>query len=311
MYLSIVTTLYRSSQYLEEFYNRISKEAEKITEDYEIIFVDDGSPDDGLSKVIKIGEKDHHIKVIELSRNFGHHKAIMTGLDHANGDYVFLIDCDLEEDPELLGKFWEVLNNDNQNFDTVYGIQKKRKGYLFEKVSGWLFYKMFNFFSEVKIPENFLTIRLMKKKYVQNLLAFKEKQLVFSILTVLNGFKAKEIIVSKKNLSISTYNFLTKFNLLLDIITASTPKILKLSFYLGLFITINSVFSILYLIYKKLMLDTVQDGWVSLIVVIFFFGGLILLFIGILGLYISEIFHEVKNRPLTIIKNIYENKNYE
>ena len=311
MKLSIVTTIYKSSHCIEEFYSRITQEANKISKNYEIIFVDDGSPDDSLSKVIKIGEKDHHVKVIELSRNFGHHEAIMTGLNHASGDYVFLIDSDLEEDPELLGKFWEELNNDNQNFDTVYGIQKKRKGYLFEQVSGWLFYKIFNFFSEVKIPENFLTIRLMKKKYVQNLLAFKEKQLVFSILTVLNGFKAKEIIVSKKNLNISTYNFFTKFNLLLNCITASSPKILKLSFYVGLFITINSVFYILYLIYKKLMLDTVPDGWVSVIVTVCFFGGLIVLFIGIVGLYILEIFQEVKNRPLTIIKNIYQNKNYE
>ena len=258
MKLSIVTTLYKSSVYINEFYSRISQEVTKITDNYEIIFVDDGSPDDSLSKVIKIGEKDHHVKVIELSRNFGHHKAIMTGLNHASGDYVFLIDSDLEEDPELLGKFWEELNNDNQSFDTVCGIQKKRKGYLFEKVSGWLFYKIFNFFSEVKIPNNFLTIRLMKKKYVQNLLAFKEKQLVFSILTVLNGFKAKEIIVSKKNLNISTYNFFTKFNLLLNCITASSPKILKLSFYVGLFITINSVFYILYLIYKNELAHTIE-----------------------------------------------------
>ena len=246
MKLSIVTTLYKSSDYINEFYTRITLEAKKITEDYEIIFVDDGSPDDGLSKVIKLGKKDHHVKVIELSRNFGHHKAIMTGLNHTNGDYVFLIDSDLEEDPELLGKFWEELNNDNQNFDTVYGVQKKRKGYLFEQVSGWFFYKIFNFFSEVKIPKNFLTIRLMKKKYVENLMAFKEKQVVFSILNVLNGFKTKKLIVPKKNLSSSTYSFLVKLNLLLDCITASTPKILKLSFYLGIFITINSFFYILY-----------------------------------------------------------------
>ena len=269
--LSIVTTLYKSQNYVEQFYLRITNEAKRITEDYEIIFVDDGSPDNSLEEVLRLFKKDDRIIIIELSRNFGHHKAILTGLNHATGDYVFLIDSDLEEDPELLGKFWEELNNDNQSFDTVYGVQKKRKGYLFEQVSGWLFYKFFNFFSEVKIPENFLTVRLMKKKYVQNLLAFKEKQVVFSILTVLNGFKTKELIVTKKKLRSSTYSFLAKLNLFLDSITASTPKILKLSFYVGLFITINSVFYILYLFYKKLMLDTAPDGWVSVIVTVFFF----------------------------------------
>src|SRR6056300_832993 len=103
MKLSIVTTLYKSSEYIEEFYSRITQEAKKITNDYEIIFVDDGSPDDSLSKVIKLFEKDYHLKILELSRNFGHHKAMMTGLSYAKGDYVFSIDCDLEEEPEILG----------------------------------------------------------------------------------------------------------------------------------------------------------------------------------------------------------------
>ena len=207
MKLSIVATLYKSSNYIEEFYCRITNEAKRIAEDYEIIFVDDGSPDDSLSKAIKLIEKDYHIKIVELSRNFGHHKAIMTGLNHASGEFVFLIDSDLEEDPELLGKFWEELNKKNQDFDVVYGVQKIRKGYLLERFSGWLFYRIFNFFSEVKIPENFLTVRLMKKNYVKNLMSFKERQIVLSNLTILNGFKAKEIIVVKKNLSTSTYGF--------------------------------------------------------------------------------------------------------
>ena len=311
MKLSIVTTLYKSSDCIDEFYLRITQEAKKITDGYEIIFVDDGSPDDSLFKVINLSKKDFHVKVIELSRNFGHHQAIMTGLNHANGDNVFLIDSDLEEDPELLGKFWEELNNNKQNFDAVYGVQKKRKGLLPEKFFGWCFYKIFNFFSDIKIPENFLTIRLMKKNYVQNLITFKEKQIVFSILVILNGFKAKELTVSKRNLNQSTYTFYSKLKLLLNTITASSPKLLKLSFYIGFFITINSFFFALYLIFNKLIFNTTPDGWVSVLSSIFLFGGLIILFLGILGLYISEIFLEVKNRPLTIIKNIYENKNYE
>ena len=158
MKLSVVTTLYYSSKYIEEFYSRISIEAQKITNNYEIIFVDDGSPDDSLSKSIKLCEKNSHVKVIELSKNFGHHKAIMTGLNHARGDFVFLIDIDLEEEPELLGKFWEELKKNN-GIDAVYGTQQIRKGYLFERVSGWFFYKIFNYFSEIKIPKNFLTDR--------------------------------------------------------------------------------------------------------------------------------------------------------
>jgi len=308
MKLSIVTTIYKSSDCIEEFYSKITKEANKISKNYEIIFVDDGSPDESLNKIVRLGEKDYHVKIIELSRNFGHHKAMITGLNHANGDYVFLIDSDLEEDPELLCKFWEELGASEQNYDMVYGVQKNRKGDLFERASGWLFYNIFNFLSEIKIPKNFLTVRLMKQNYVKNLINFKEKQVVFSMLNVLNGFKTKEIIVTKKKLNQSTYSFFSKKNLLLDAITASSPKILKLSFYFGLIIIINSFFFILFIVLRKLIFNTAVDGWVSVLSSIFFFNGLIILFIGILGLYISVIFLEVKNRPLTIIKKIYEKK---
>ena len=311
MKLSIVTTIYKSSDCIEEFYSKITKEANKISKNYEIIFVDDGSPDESLNKIVRLGEKDYHVKIIELSRNFGHHKAMITGLNHANGDYVFLIDSDLEEDPELLCKFWEELGASEQNYDMVYGVQKNRKGDLFERASGWLFYNIFNFLSEIKIPKNFLTVRLMKQNYVKNLINFKEKQVVFSMLNVLNGFKTKEIIVTKKKLNQSTYSFFSKKNLLLDAITASSPKILKLSFYFGLIIIINSFFFILFIVLRKLIFNTAVDGWVSVLSSIFFFNGLIILFIGILGLYISVIFLEVKNRPLTIIKKIYEKKNSE
>lgn len=120
MKLSIVTTLYKSSPYVDEFYERISKEAQKITDNYEIIFVDDGSPDDSLQKCITLHQQDKKVTVIELSRNFGHHKAIMIGLSHTQGFFVFLIDVGLEEEPELLGRFWQELQND-EGLDLVYG----------------------------------------------------------------------------------------------------------------------------------------------------------------------------------------------
>lgn len=159
MRLSIVTTLYKSSQYVDAFYKRISKEAKKVTEDYEIIFVDDGSPDDSLKKCVFLYEKDKKVKVIELSRNFGHHKAIMTGLSYAKGDFVFLIDSDLEEEPELLGKFWKELQSE-EDLDVVYGVQEARKGNWFEQWSGDLFYKAFNTISHVNVPKNLITCRL-------------------------------------------------------------------------------------------------------------------------------------------------------
>lgn len=302
--VSIVTTLYRSSLYIEEFYRRVCLVAEKITKDFEIIFVDDGSPDDSLKKAVEISRKDNRVKVIELSKNFGHHKAIMTGLSHTLGDYVFLIDSDLEEEPELLENFWIALQDDEE-LDVIYGIQENRKGSHFEKWSGDVFYKTFNYFSGVEIPHNFLTVRLMKKSYVRSLVSFQEKEIVFSILTVLTGYKTKACKVVKHAHSPTTYSFFSKINLLFNTVVASSAKPLWLAFNLGLGIVVSSSLYIVYLIYKKLILDVGIDGWTSVMVSITFFGGLIIFFLGVIGIYLAKVFTEVKNRPMTIVRRIY------
>ncbi|MBI5664356.1 MAG: glycosyltransferase family 2 protein, partial [Nitrospirae bacterium] len=143
MKLSIVTTLYYSEPYIAEFYERISTAAQRITDDYELILVNDGSPDESLSAALALYEKDKRVIVIDFAKNFGHHKAIMTGLSYAQGDYVFLIDSDLEEQPENLDLFWNELHA-APNIDVVYGTQYKRKGGWFEKITGNIFYKLFN-----------------------------------------------------------------------------------------------------------------------------------------------------------------------
>ena len=305
MKLSIVTTLYKSSEYVDEFYERISKEAQKITDNYEIIFVDDGSPDDSLQKCIKLHKQDSKVKIIELSRNFGHHKAIMTGLSDAQGDFVFLIDSDLEEEPELLSEFWHVLQEDNE-LDLVYGVQGKRKGGFVEKLGGYFYYKFFNSLSSVKISRNFLTIRLMRKFFVENLVSFKEREVVFSIINSLAGFKSQEHLIKKLTHSPSTYSLRMKLRLLLETIVSATPKPLWMVFNLGLIITTITLVYIFFLIYGKFVNDSIVDGWTSVMVLISFFGGLIIFILGVIGLYLSKIFIEVKERPYSIIRKIYK-----
>jgi putative glycosyltransferase len=305
MKLSIVTTLYKSSQYIDEFYTRISKEAQIITDDYEIIFVDDGSPDDSLQKAVSLYEKDSRVKVIELSRNFGHHKAIMTGLSHAKGEFVFLIDCDLEEEPELLGQFWEELQNE-KNLDVVYGVQESRKGNWFERFSGGLFWKLINFMSPIKIPSNMITARLMTIKYVQSLIEYKESEIFIGGIWADTGFKQKEIEVKKGSQSETTYTLKRKLELFLNSITSFSSKPLIYIFYIGLITTFFSTAFILKLLIDKLFFGLAFEGWTSLIVSVWFFGGLIILLLGIIGIYLSKIFIEVKQRPYTIVRNIFK-----
>ncbi len=307
MILSIVTTLYYSSSYIDEFYDRISKTAQQITDDYEIIFVDDGSPDDSLQKAIALHHKDDKVKVIELSRNFQHHKAIVTGMQYAKGDYIFYIDIDLEEDPEILGDFWKIIDQDIA-IDVVYGVQESRKGGLFEKISGALFYKMYNLISNIKMPKNLVSARLFSQKTNQAVLSYKERELCLACIWHDIGFNQYEVTVNKKSTSKTSYSLKRKLLLLLNGILSFTNKPLLFIFNIGFFITIISFLYILKLLIDKFYFDIIVDGWTGIIVSIWFFGGLIIFFMGIIGLYIAKIFIETKERPYSIIRKIYKTK---
>ncbi|MFN4219968.1 MAG: glycosyltransferase family 2 protein [bacterium] len=302
--LSIVTTLYNSSPYIDEFYQRITKEARKITDDYEIIFVDDGSPDDSLNKAINLCNVDDKVKVVELSRNFGHHKAIMLGLSLARGEYIFLIDVDLEEEPELLAKFWEEMQKDN-DIDVVYGVQEKRKGNWFEKLSGEIFYWIYNKIADVKIPRNFTTCRLMKKNYKDALISYREREMVLAVLLSMTGFKQKELAIRKLYRGNTNYTLPKKVSIFITSIVSSSAFPLYIIFYIGLFICIFSFLYALWIIYRKIFYGVDIAGWSSIMVSIWFLGGIIILFIGVVGIYISKIFLEVKRRPNAIIRKIY------
>ncbi len=309
MKLSIVTTLYNSSEYIEEFYNRMTHSAQKITADYEIIFVNDGSKDNSLDRAVSLFKGDNKIKVIDLSRNFGHHRAIMTGLAHANGDFVFLIDSDLEEDPELLEKFWDTLENSN-DADVIYGVQKKRKGRWFEKISGWGFYTLFNMISDYKIPKNGSVLRLMTHRYVANLINHKESHPVFAGLSVLTGFKQEAFYFKKRSKGKTEYNLKRKIGMLVNSVTSFSAKPLIFIFYLGFFILLSSIIMSLGILYRKLFMG-IALGYSSIIISIWFFGGLIVFCIGIIGIYLEKVFIQTKDRPYSIIKKIYSREEKE
>lgn len=303
MKLSIVTTLYYSAPYIPEFYRRSKTAAMSITEDYEFVLVNDGSPDDSLLVAIELSRSDDRIKIIDLSRNFGHHKAIQVGLSHATGDYVFLIDCDLEEEPELVTLFWKTLHE--HEADLVFGVQNQRKGQWFERISGSVFYKLFNLFSDLTVEENLLTIRLMSRRYQMNLIKFMESHPVYFGLAALTGFKQKSISIHKKDKGRSTYSLRKKLSLMLNAITSFSAKPLVYIFYLGLWIIAISTVWILRLLLRKWFYQ-VNLGWTSIVVSIWFFGGLMLFAIGIIGIYLAKIFEQTKQRPYVVIRQIWE-----
>lgn len=304
MQLSVVTTLYHSAPYLQEFYRRITGQILTITEDYELIFVNDGSPDDSLEIALSLYESDPKIKVIDLSRNFGHHKAIMTGLAHAQGQHVFLIDCDLEEQPELLGEFHAAFQN--ANADVVYGVQDKRKGGWFEKISGAVFYKVVNFLSHQPVPANVLVTRLMTRRYVVSLVQHRDREFFLLGLWTITGYKQVPLVVTKRSKGTSTYTLVRKIAILVNAVTSFTHLPLLFIFYLGLGIMALASCAALILIIQRLFFHVYLAGWPSLIVSIWLLGGMTIFCLGILGVYLAKIFSETKERPYTVIRHIYQ-----
>jgi putative glycosyltransferase len=302
--LSIVTTLYRSAPHLEEFHARASAAADRLTSDYEIVYVNDGSPDASLELARRLLIDDHRIRIVDLSRNFGHHKAMMTGLAHARGELVFLLDSDLEEDPELLERFFETMRATDA--DVVYGVQLARRGGWLERGSGWLFFKVFNFLSDPPIPENVITVRLMTSRYVSALVAHRERQTMIAGLWALTGFKQVPLTITKHARSPTTYGISHKLAILVNSITSFSDRPLVFIFYLGVAIVIMASLAAAYLIVRRLFFGVLLAGWPSLIVSIWLLGGLTLFSLGILGIYISKIFIETKQRPYTIVRKVYE-----
>jgi putative glycosyltransferase len=304
MYLSIVTTLYNSAAYLEEFHTRVTVSADKITDDYEIVLVNDGSPDDSLELALSLYEKDSRIRIIDLSRNFGHHKAIMTGLSHTDGDLVFLLDSDLEEDPEFLEAFHDELRTTKA--DVVFGVQDKRKGKFFERVGGQVFFKLFNALSDCPLPKDLITARLMTREYVSALVQHQERETQIAGLWALTGFRQVPFAVRKHHRNVSSYNLQRRISNFVNAVTSFSNKPLVFIFYLGCFILLVSSLAALDLVVRRVFYGQLLQGWPSLIVSIWLLGGLTLFSLGIVGIYLSKIFIETKQRPYTIIKRIYE-----
>ncbi len=307
MKLSIVATLYQSAPYINEFYARASAAARQLAgEDFEIVLVNDGSPDNSLDLAIRLSEQDSHVVVVDLSRNFGHHKAMMTGLEYARGDLIFLIDSDLEEEPEWLLGFYEQMKQ--ERCDVAYGVQERRKGNWFERWSGQWFYRFFRALTGLALPENVVTTRLMTRRYVDALLRHREREVFMAGLWHITGFDQRAQVIKKHSTSESTYTFRRKMSLLVNSVTSFSNAPLVSIFYIGISISLFALVYIAYLVTYWLFLAKPMSGWTSVMASIWLLGGMVISFIGVVGIYLSKIFSETKQRPYTIVRQIYARK---
>jgi putative glycosyltransferase len=300
MQLSIVSTLYQSAPYLDEFIQRISACAQRITDQYELILVNDGSPDASLQKALDAQKQNSHIKIIDLSRNFGHHTAGMTGLEHTSGEFVFLIDCDLEEAPELLLDFWHDFHQ-LDDVDMLYGVQHARQGNWFKQVSGHVFYFLFNKLSSFKITPNLMTVRIMSKRFVKTIIQYQERNLFVGGIMAHAGYNQHSKLVNKLAKPLTTYTLLRQFKLFFASLVGFSNKPLIYLFPTGL---VFFLASLIYLLYLSIW-QTVFSANQLIILATLILLSAIFLCSGILGLYLANINDEIKNRPRSIIKHIY------
>jgi putative glycosyltransferase len=302
MRISLVTPLYRSGDQAQELYRRAVATITKITPDYEIIFVNDGSPDDSLRQASDIARSDSRVTVIDLSRNFGQHPALMTGLRYSTGDFVFVCDSDLEEDPEWIEAFYRRISE--TGCDVVYGVQTARKGTRLYRTLRAIFYTTLNLFSGIRFPSNTTTARLMTRRFVDALLQFRERELFAAGIWHMTGFTQLGLPVAKPDRSATTYGFAKLVSIFINAVTAFSTRPLQLISMAGVTISMLALVLIVYLAAQKLLLGVALLGWTSVMATVLLTGGVIVFFNGIMAIYLAKIFIEVKQRPLTTIRDV-------
>jgi putative glycosyltransferase len=301
--LSIVTSLYHSAPFLDEFYQRCVTAVAAITSSYEFVIVNDGSPDDSLEAALSLRARDPRVTIVDLSRNFGHHKALMTGLAHARGDLVFLIDCDLEEDPEWLLRFHETMVRSQA--DAVYGVQARRQDSFLSRMGAAVFYRLFNRLLAAPIPMNVVTARLMTRRYVQALIAHRDREICLAGLWVITGFAQVPMEILKAHRPGTTYTLRRRISALINALTSFSNRPLVYIFYVGIAVTALSVVMGAWLIWFSLRNRFGVPGFAAIMVSMWFLGGLTIFCLGIIGIYLAKVFSETKDRPYTIVRALY------
>lgn len=301
--LSIVSTLYLSEAFIGEFISRCVATASQITTSFEIVLIDDGSPDASIAVAKEMAKTDARIRPLALSRNFGHHNAILAGLSVARGEYVFYVDSDLEEPPENLTAFWEELHA--SNCDVVYGYQRQDQGSWWRQATSSLFWRLFSFLAQMKIHPNLCHIRLMRRRYVDALLSMPERNVFLGGMYAWPGFIQKPTLVERRlRRAKSTYSGFARIKLFAKSLVSFSAMPLYAIFFIGMTITCFAlIFAGYYIIIKIMNPDSIQVGFTMLIVSIWLVGGIMISMLGLISIYLAKMFEELKARPRYILKD--------
>ena len=296
-HISIVSPVYKAEAIVPLLVNQLINSLEEITSDYEIILVEDGSPDNSWNEIVKQCTKNQKVKGIKLSRNFGQHYAITAGIEHSDGDWVIVMDCDLQDRPEEIKNLYQKAH---EGYDIVLARRIERKDHFFKRVSSRSFYFTLSYLTGTSQDPRIANFGIYHRKVIASINKLKEPIRYFPTMVKWVGFNKTIINVEhgKRESGSTTYNWTKLFRLALDIILANSDKPIKLIFKTGFVIALLSLFFGLYILYNYLIHRITVPGYTSLLISIWFIGGMIMFILGLIGLYVGKTFEGVKNRPI-------------
>jgi dolichol-phosphate mannosyltransferase len=299
-HISVVIPVLNEEKLIAELVNRVTKNVEVIESEYEVIIIDDGSSDQTWESIQQHCNKNPRVKGIKLSKNFGHHYAITAGLDYSQGEWVIVMDGDLQDRPEVIPDLYKKAK---EGFDVVFVSRSNRPETFFYKSLQKFFYFLLRTLSGIDFDSRQANFSIINRKVVEAFKKFPENARFYGSTIKWLGFKRTYIEAShgERFSGKPSYTLKKRVNLALDIILSFSDRPLKFAIGIGIFMSILSFSLILWILLGVLNWGFTQVGWPSLMAVILLIGGVVLIVLGIIGTYIGRIFREVRNRPLYVI----------
>jgi glycosyltransferase involved in cell wall biosynthesis len=301
-HISVVIPVYRAESCLEELYRRLRAALETVTTDFEIVLVEDCGGDGSWPLIVDLAQKDPRVKGIQFSRNFGQHYGITAGLDHCDGDWIVVMDCDLQDRPEEIPRLYAKAQ---EGHEIVVARRAKRNDPFFKQINSRLYYKLLSWLADMDYDPQANNFRMLSRKVIRNYLQMRERSRFFISLINWMGFPAATIDVQhdERFEGESTYTFAKLWRLGAETIIAYSDKPLRLAIRFGFIIAFFAFLYGLYILFLALFHGSPVTGWSSLIVSFYFIGGIIIAILGILGIYLGKTYDETKQRPLYVINH--------
>ncbi|BAZ82402.1 glycosyltransferase family 2 protein [Sphaerospermopsis kisseleviana CS-549] len=301
-HISVVIPVYKAEKSLDVLYERLKVSLSEITQDFEIILVEDCGGDRSWDIIVELSKIDPRVKGIQFSRNFGQHYGITAGLDHCDADWVVVMDCDLQDRPEEIPRLYKKAQ---EGYDVVLARRGKRKDPPLKRLTSWLFYQIFNYLTDLQYDGQVGNFRIISRQVVENFCLMREQLRFFGGLVDWMGFPTASINIThdQRFEGKSTYTFAKLWKLASETIIAYSDKPLRLCIKLGFLISTLSFIYGIYIALRFVFYGSPVTGWSSLIVSLYFLGGIIISILGILGIYLGKTFDQTKKRPLYLVRN--------